>query len=53
MRDGFVILKANGTEINSIDELNSILGKSPKQITLEGFYPGYDGVYQYPIEIGE
>jgi len=53
MRDGFVILKANGTEINSIDELNSILGKSPKQITLEGFYPGYDGVYQYPIELGE
>ena len=53
MRDGFIILKVNGTEINSTDELNAILGKSPKQITLEGFYPGYDGVYQYPIEIGE
>jgi Do/DeqQ family serine protease len=53
MRDGFVILKANGVEVKSIDELNSILSKTPKRVTLEGFYPGYDGVYQYPIEIGE
>ena len=53
MRDGFVILKANGVEVKSIDELNSVLSKTPKRVTLEGFYPGYDGVYQYPIEIGE
>lgn len=53
MRDGFVILKANGTEIKSVDELNAILTKSPNRVTLEGFYPGYDGVYQYPIELGE
>lgn len=53
MRDGFVILKANGIEVKSIDELNSVLSKTPKRVTLEGFYPGYDGVYQYPIEISE
>ncbi len=51
MRDGFVILKANGTEVKSIEELNAVLAKDPKRVTLEGFYPGYDGVYQYPIEI--
>ena len=51
MRDGFVILKVNGTEIKSIDELNAALNASPKRATFEGFYPGYEGIYQYPIEI--
>ncbi len=51
MRDGFVILKANGTEVKTVDELNNAISKSGKRLLLEGFYPGYDGVYQYPIEI--
>jgi hypothetical protein len=51
MRDGFVILKANGTEIKSIEELNAAMAKSPSKVLLEGFYPGYDGLYQYPIEL--
>ena len=53
MRDGFVILKLNGAEIKSVEELNTAIARSPKRIMLEGFYPGYDGVYQYPIEITE
>ena len=51
MRDGFVILKANGTEIKSIEELNAAMAKSPSKVLLEGFYPGYEGLYQYPIEL--
>jgi len=53
MRDGFVILKLNGAEIKSVEELNTAIARSPKRIMLEGFYPGYEGVYQYPIEITE
>jgi S1-C subfamily serine protease len=53
MRDGFVILKVNGTEVKSIDELNAVLNASPKRATFEGFYPGYEGVYQYPVELAE
>lgn len=53
MRDGFVILKVNGTEVKSVEELNSAMAKNPKKVLLEGFYPGYEGVYQYPIEISE
>ena len=53
MRDGFIILKVNGTEIKSIDELNKALTASPKSATFEGFYPGYEGIYQYPVEISE
>ena len=53
MKDGFIILKANGTEVKSVEELMSAIAKSPKKLMLEGFYPGYDGMYQYPIEINE
>jgi serine protease Do len=52
-RDGFVILKVNGAEVKSVEELNSAMAKNPKKVLLEGFYPGYEGVYQYPIEISE
>ncbi len=53
MRDGFVVLKVNGTDVISVEELNQAMTKSPKRVLLEGFYPGYDGVYQYPIDINE
>jgi hypothetical protein len=26
---------------------------SPKRATFEGFYPGFEGVYQYPVELAE
>jgi serine protease Do len=51
MRDGFIILKANGQEVRSADDLGNALAKSTSRIVLEGFYPGYDGMYSYPIEL--
>lgn len=53
MKDGFIILKANGMEVKTVEELMNNVSKSPKKLLLEGFYPGYDGMYQYPIEINE
>jgi Do/DeqQ family serine protease len=53
MRDGFVILKVNGTEVKSIEEFNTAIGKASKRILLEGLYPGYEGIYQYTIESAE
>ena len=53
MRDGFVVLKVNGTEVKTVEEFEAAMKKSPKRVMLEGFYPGYDGIYQYPIEITE
>ncbi len=50
MRDGFIIVKANDTEIKSLDDLNKTLGTS-KSVNISGFYPGYDGLYDYPITI--
>lgn len=50
MKDGFVIIKVDEKRVSSVDELkNALTGK--KSITLSGFYPGYDGLYQYPITL--
>jgi S1-C subfamily serine protease len=51
MRDGFVIFKANGQDITTVDELNAALGGGQRRVMLEGMYPGYDGAYEYVIEM--
>jgi len=52
MKDGFIILKVNDKDVKSIDELKAAIG-TDKNITISGFYPGYEGVYEYPISLGE
>jgi serine protease Do len=52
MKDGFIILKVNDKEVKSVEEMKTVVG-SNKTITISGFYPGYDGVYEYPITLGE
>ena len=51
MRDGFIILKVNDLEVRSTDELNAALARSSGRVVMEGFYPGYDGMYTYPIDL--
>jgi len=53
MRDGFIIVKVNDTDIKNMDELIKVLGGNSKTITISGFYPGYDGLYDYPITLEE
>lgn len=50
MKDGFIILKVNDKEVKSLDEMKLAVGTS-KSITISGFYPGYDGIYEYPISL--
>ena len=52
MKDGFIILKVNDKEVKNLDELKKIIGNE-KSFTISGFYPGYDGLYEYPILLGE
>jgi serine protease Do len=52
MKDGFVILKINDKEVKNVDELKAAIGAN-KNVTISGFYPGYDGVYEYPVTISE
>ena len=52
MKDSFIILKINNKTVNSIAEMKEAIG-SERSFTISGFYPGYDGLYEYPIAIGE
>ena len=54
MEDGFVITAINGREINSLDELKEALGTIKNgNIRLDGFYPGFEGRYTYPLKMTE
>lgn len=50
MRDGFIILQVNDTDVKSVEDLKKIVGNS-KSIRISGFLPGYDGLYEYPLNL--
>ncbi len=52
MRDGFIITKANGKAIKSVDELRGVIGSS-KEVKVEGIYPGYNEIFEYPLSLEE
>jgi C-terminal processing protease CtpA/Prc len=54
MQEGFVITSVNGTIIKSIDDLKIALDKNKgNTVKLEGIYPGYEGSYGYPLNLGQ
>ena len=53
MEEGFVITSINGIEIASIEQLSRVLGRLEGTVRLEGFYPGHEGTYTYPLTLGE
>jgi serine protease Do len=52
MRDGFIITKANGQSVKSVDDLKSVIG-SNNQVTIEGIYPGYSEPFEYPLDLDD
>ncbi len=52
MKDGFIILKVNDKTVSTIDELKKILS-TQADVVITGFYPGYEGLYEYPISLGD
>ena len=54
MEDGFVITAINGKAINNLDELKEALALIKNgNIRLDGFYPGFEGKYTYPLKVTE
>lgn len=52
MRDGFIITKANGKAVKSVEELRSVIGSS-KDVKIEGVYPGYEETFEYPLDLSD
>jgi S1-C subfamily serine protease len=50
MKDGFIILKVDDKNMTSLEELKKYVADK-KNITLSGFYPGYDGLYEYQVSL--
>ena len=54
MQDGFIITSVNGMDITNVEELNKAIASfKGESIQLEGIYPGYEGVYRYPLNLNE
>lgn len=51
VQEGYVILKANGTEVKTVDEFKKVLEGASGSVKLEGVYPGYEGVYPIVINL--
>ena len=51
VQEGFIILKANGQEVKSVEEFQAIIEKASGTVKLEGIFSGYEGVYTYPLRI--
>lgn len=51
MGETFIITSVNGTDITSLEELTQILARANGSVRLEGVYPGYDGMYTYPLNL--
>ena len=52
MRDGFIITKANGKPVTSLEDLKGIIG-SQKEVTITGVYPGYNEPFEYPLVLDD
>ncbi len=54
MQEGFVITSVNGIVIKNMDDLRVALEKNKgNSVKLEGIYPGYEGSYGYPLNLGQ
>ena len=53
MQDGFIITSINGMDVTSIEELQKALQSVDGTIQLEGIYPGYEGIYRYPLNLDD
>ncbi len=50
MKDSFVIVKVDDKDVKTTDDLNKAIADK-KTVTLSGFYPGYDGLYDYQVDL--
>ena len=54
MQEGFVITTVNDVPVKNMDDLKTALGSAKDgKVRLDGIYPGYEGTYTYPVNLGE
>jgi serine protease Do len=53
MQDGFIILKVDGQQVTSVQELGRLLASLEGTVQIQGIYPGSDGTYTYPLSLSD
>jgi serine protease Do len=52
MEAGFIITSVNGNDVTNVEDLSQyLISLRGESIQLEGMYPGYEGIYRYPLNI--
>jgi S1-C subfamily serine protease len=51
VQEGFVILKADNKNISSVEDLRKALDAATGPVKIEGIYPGYEGVYNFMLNV--
>lgn len=51
VQEGFVIIKADNKPVNSIEDFRKALDNASGPVKIEGVYPGYEGVYNFMLNI--
>ena len=49
LKNGFVILRVDGQDVNNLEALAGYLENNSQSVVLTGFYPGYEGIFNYII----
>ncbi len=50
MEEGYVIIRVNGKEVLSVEDLRKEVEKTTSEVRLEGMYPGFEGVFPYRVK---
>ena len=50
VQEGFVILKANNQTITTVEDFRKVL-ENASSVKVEGIYPGYEGVYNFVLNL--
>lgn len=52
IQEGYVIIRANGKEVKSVDDLKKVVDATEGSLKLEGMYPGFEGIYPIVVNLG-
>lgn len=53
MEKNFIITSVNGQSVKSVEDLMKLLSNAKGTVRIEGVYPGYEGVYGYPLNLNQ
>jgi len=51
IQEGFIITRVNGNEVKTVEEFRKVIETASGSVKLEGVFPGYEGVYTYPLKL--